>query len=692
MAMECRRPTRGQWVISGLQLALFCAALCGCGGGGGNGGSVDGQTEQSLSGLMPAAPKPGAVLAADATTLRPLREGAVWRYHGVDLPEENAKPVAYNNERRLSQKLASGYTEADSNTFGAGTDSTSLMHRNGDVVRVESISLSEQMPVEVLEVTELKSPVRQSDRYVVYDRRVPRAIPDSDGDNVAEDADLAAYRHVVAEEVLVLGALGERRTIRVDFITLARARFSRDGRLGPVVTIQQSDWYQAGVGVVKRVLSMPTRQGTQTITEELVSWDGIDQGIGSVPAKDFVAPPERSEWNAAIRARLLFSATKVGQRVALVTSTGNSGSSYLVSADPDGSVRSVREVDPEIHATIMSPTTGWTSDGNRLLMLHQRWPNTGRAGWLVTAFDSEGKLQGPATGSWLEVPPTGPTGGKVRLLSWAPGDSKFWAVWITYPAVADEPARLILGAFTADGRPSGAVHELDADRPGWSIDRNQDAMAPALAVGPGGVLVTWQVLRHSAPYVGDLAEQRYAWLSASATSPSINTLGFTSRWPSPVPQPAVAGARGILAWTRPSDSEVAGKLDTTQLLRLDTNGLPIFSPGHDRANTPFIDTRRFCGRESGLGLLLADAGGVMLSAGAKCALWRDDLTARSTARYYMIADSDTPIAAAAAAAPMVTERSEPKSKLPLLFDDRLLWVIPIAGTDTTIQFATVWRR
>ncbi|HEX2013540.1 MAG TPA: hypothetical protein VJN44_21600 [Roseateles sp.] len=40
----------------------------------------------TTSGLLPAAPAPGASLQADAGTLRPMRAQARWTYRGVDRP------------------------------------------------------------------------------------------------------------------------------------------------------------------------------------------------------------------------------------------------------------------------------------------------------------------------------------------------------------------------------------------------------------------------------------------------------------------------------------------------------------------------------------------------------------------------------------------------------------------------------
>ena len=63
------------WAVAGL-----AAVVCGCGGGG-SGSDGGGGT-----GLVPDAPPIGAVLYADATTLRPLHAGAVYKYRGMLTP------------------------------------------------------------------------------------------------------------------------------------------------------------------------------------------------------------------------------------------------------------------------------------------------------------------------------------------------------------------------------------------------------------------------------------------------------------------------------------------------------------------------------------------------------------------------------------------------------------------------------
>jgi hypothetical protein len=72
-----------RWI--GVAATLLIVAGCGGGGGGGDAGgssSGGGSATPSFAGspadMLPAAPALGTVLAADAATLRPLRDGAAW--------------------------------------------------------------------------------------------------------------------------------------------------------------------------------------------------------------------------------------------------------------------------------------------------------------------------------------------------------------------------------------------------------------------------------------------------------------------------------------------------------------------------------------------------------------------------------------------------------------------------------------
>ena len=670
--------------------AVLALALVACGGGGGDGSD----TASAGSGLMPAAPAPGAVLVADAATLRPLRDGATWRFHGLHFPGPNSVPSVYENIRRAAVHPEGGFTESDSNSFRLGDDTVRVELRNGNVVRLETMVLSPESPAEGIVATELRSPVRQNDQYTVVDRRISAGLPDADGDRVAEDLDIAAYRRVMGEETVVLGALGARRTIRVDFVTLARARLSRDGRLSPVVRVERRDWYEAGVGLVKSTLVQPLGTETQTTTEELVSWDGVERGLGVLPPVVLRAPAGQPGWADAPPSQVRV-ALKLGDRIAIAALGAVRGQGVVMTADTGGTIRALWRMD----ALTADPIGGlWTSDGDRLLLLHYHWPDTRRLGWMVKAFGSDAQPIGPPEGLPLQHPPAGPAGGEVWLQAVAADAGRFWALWRARPE-GEAGRQLLLGAFDAQGRLVGPVHRLDGtDGEDASISERDPSsgQGPQLAVGPAGVLATWRRgQRQDTDVPGSVTALRYAWLPTGATAPVVRTLTTdTSRTWTPDLLPAVAGTRGILAWSYrigfPGSATPSG-----QVVRLDTDGLPLFAPGQDALNAAHVDTRRECAADSSLAWVVGDERGAVLSSSAECKLWLDDWRAfptRHPLRHLMIDDRGVPLPDVVPSLPRVTRHGQSPGT-PVLFADRLIVVTSGGSIDSpSIQFTTVWRR
>ncbi len=679
------------WLLAGrVASAGLTLALVACGGGGGDAST----TASAGSGLMPTASEPGAVLAADAATLRPLRDGATWRFHGLHFNGANSVPVVYENIRRTAVNPDGGFTESDSNSFRLGEDAVRVELRGGNVVRLETVVLSPLTPAESLVATELRSPVRQNDQYTVIDRRINAGLPDADGDRVAEDLDIAAYRRVVGPETVMLGALGSRRTIRVDFITLARARLSRDASLSPVVRIERRDWYEPGVGLVKSTLVQPLGTGFQTTTEELVSWDGVEQGLGVLPSVALRAPAGQPGW-VDVPSFFLGVAQKLGDRIAITAHGSNPRQGVVMTADTGGTIRALWRMD----ALTADPIGGlWTSDGDRLLLVHYHWPDSGRVGWMVKSFGSDAQPIGPPEGLRLQHPPAGPQGGSVWLQAVAADAGRFWALWLAWPE-GEAGMQLMLGAFDSQGRPAGPVHRLDeavSMESGIGMRDPSSGEGPQLAVGPAGVLATWRRSQlRDTEEPGAISQFRYAWLPAGAAVPGVQTLA-TDPGGSLTPDllPAVAGTRGMLVWRHrigfPGTSNYTG-----QVVRLDTDGLPLFAPGQDALNAAHVDTRQGCAAASSVAWLVADDRGAVLSTSARCELWLDDSLAalpREPFRHLMIDDRGVPLANVVPSLPMVTRHGQSFGK-PVLFGDRLLVVSPASNFGSpTIHFTTIWRR
>lgn len=248
-----------------LAAALLAGLLAGCGGGGGGDDGPD------TSGLVPTAPALGATLYADATVLRPLVPGASWQYAGT-APGN----VAYTSS--VTHAAASpGVLETATNTFNGGAGSVHVAIVNGDVVQPDPEDLDGDGVADISNAIELRSPVRVNDQVVVFDRRLPGALDDVDGDGRAETFDLAAYSRVIGTEDVALDGLPTQHAVRVDHVVAGRVILSKDGQATPVISATQSVWYAEGLGIVRRRLDAPALDGVnRDITDErLTGWDGL---------------------------------------------------------------------------------------------------------------------------------------------------------------------------------------------------------------------------------------------------------------------------------------------------------------------------------------------------------------------------------------------------------------------------------
>jgi hypothetical protein len=257
--------------LRGACILLVCAALGACGGGGGSG-----DAGMTTSGLLPAAPTAGTVLAADAGTVRPLAASGRWEYHGTDRVP-GVPPVVYRNLVVHRGAAGTSVEERSSNGFNEG-ESISMPQRSGsDIVSPIEIAFPGQ-PTETLQWPELRSPVRTGDQWTLYDRRLRGVYPDLDGDQRAEDGDFVFYARVVGLETVSLPSLGQVEAVRVDYTALQRPRFSQSGNPGAVVvSVVQTNWFAAGIGIVQVRLDEPTDSpGGRRVREEVLL--GFDRG------------------------------------------------------------------------------------------------------------------------------------------------------------------------------------------------------------------------------------------------------------------------------------------------------------------------------------------------------------------------------------------------------------------------------
>lgn len=256
---------RPAWRLLALAAATTIA-VTGCGGGG---GSTD-DDDQGVTGLVPAAPTPGATLFSDAKVLRPMKAGARWEYAGT------ADGAAYSNV--VTQTSAAvGVTESGTNTLNMGSASVNVAQVNGNIVQVDPVDFDGDGVPDISNLIELRSPVRQNEQFVVIDLRLPNALPDLDGDGRGEHLDIAVYNRVIGTEDVVLAGLPTQRAVRVERTGLSRVVMSKDGQKLPTVTAIATTWYAPSVGIVRRHFDRPTddNTGRQIIDELATGWSGF---------------------------------------------------------------------------------------------------------------------------------------------------------------------------------------------------------------------------------------------------------------------------------------------------------------------------------------------------------------------------------------------------------------------------------
>lgn len=277
-----------------LLMVALATALGGCGGGGsGSGSSTPSPTPTptptpppplAVSGLVPAAPTVGATLYADAASLRVLRAGAVWSYHGVEKPAgELATDFNPYTNTVTAVASGSGVTESATHPFNEDGESDTIRYQGGAYIVTTQIVLSEDMPAQAVDVIELRSPVKVNDQYVSIDKRIADSGIDFDDDKVNDALDFAVYSTVIGEEVLDLPNRRQVKAVRVDNRLRARARYSKTGTVSPVYEAIQSTWYAPGIGIVKRRLEQPNDSDglpNRVVTELLENWDGLTEGLG----------------------------------------------------------------------------------------------------------------------------------------------------------------------------------------------------------------------------------------------------------------------------------------------------------------------------------------------------------------------------------------------------------------------------
>ncbi len=528
-------------------VTLFVLITAGCGGGGGSsgGGGSDGGGV-ATSGLLPAAPAPGATLRADASVLRVLRPGSVWVYQGAE-EAANRIPKTYTNT--VTQVASTtGVDERATNALNGGADSIN--------VRIDAGSIRNRVPLtdlginETVDVIELRSPVRVNDQYTVFDRRVVEAVADLDGDGKRETLDIAVWSVVVGEETVDLLHRRGLRAVRVDTTALTRVRGTASGAISEIERAVGSVWYANGIGIVRSkfdAASELTPGARDVTTEELAYWDGLSEGLGA-------STPVNAVWPDGPRA-----GTSIGRPLLGAGLDNHAVALAGLVFDPDSTTRfTLAKISLQGRVEVATEHAGVSLGGAALepmalLRLGSELRVIGRQGGgngdvAMLAFDADGRRLPGSVTRLFAGPAVLPAGLNESPLATATDGNRLWVMWIRpTPGRESEVAigDLMLAAFAADGATVAPPLVVET---GFDFRRLNHMR---LAASSSKVLATWQFGIGTA----DEVQPRYLVVDAGSTlvlakRPLLDAANFLMT-------PLVNGDAMLLALTPLASAEAA---------------------------------------------------------------------------------------------------------------------------------------
>jgi hypothetical protein len=564
---------------SRLAYIVIASVISACGGGGGGGGGSAGGGSPPVdpgssagTGLVPAAPLTGASLYANAADLRPLIDGASWQYRGVAKDADGRTATRYIAS--IGHKLIGGsLQETERQVFTESTDTSAIALSGGSIVSQVKDPLGVGSN-EVVAVTELRSPVRVNDQYTQYERSDVQTGIDIDGDGKADVADVAIYARVIGNESVELPELARSVTaVKVETTALVRMKRSSSGATQPVTTLVQTQWYAAGVGVVRRSLSAVSTTGSVgplAYDELLFSWDGVTQGLGSqgpTPA-----------WVPSSPSLLLLpdtlAATTLGDRALVLAGSlqaSDRGALTFGVFDKRGVLQSTRQIPGLGDARYDFGSLGlFGIDSNAALLVMPVGPGPGRL--MLQRVDAGGALLGSSSAVTLAT-----NSGSVPL-AW--DGQALWIAWLSVGSQLVDSGKLMLQPFTPDGQSLAAAQVLDIPTVGGQIG------SMGLSAAAGRLLVSW------ARSEGSTVSYRYALVRGSTGAADVHTLGTVQRsaaGPQPAVQPVLGSGIAALQWNGPVFSTTgSGPLPDTlpRGIVLDGNSNPL------RSNSGSLDEER----------------------------------------------------------------------------------------------------
>ncbi|MGD9833400.1 MAG: hypothetical protein AB7U92_11675, partial [Piscinibacter sp.] len=303
---------------------------------------------------------------------------------------------------------------------------------------------------------EIQAPLYIGDQLTLLDRRFDDGGIDLDGDGRNDALDVAIFQRIIGPETLDLRNLPTMASMRIDTVSRARFRLSRDGSTTDVAEGTQSAWYVAGVGIVRQRLDLPSAtSGREVAEEELVSWDGLTEGLGAKPITEAVVPTNSSVRPGETLGGLRAAVSLADRAIVLTSLPGDPagmGDVLLGALDKEGRVLKVRQRAGGLGATQL------LVDGNGFGLLSA--PASGSDEPLLrwARYDAELNPLGTEDGVALSLA-TGLLGEGMESAQGTVGGDLLWVAWIrryTTPSAAVE-RQLVVRAF--DGQGQGVVPE-----------------------------------------------------------------------------------------------------------------------------------------------------------------------------------------------------------------------------------------